>query len=93
VTERKPRGAVGAPIGGILLLFLGVVFLLQTLGVLPWALWETLLRFWPALIIILGLSVLLRRYNVWLVSLLVIVILAACLGVAIWQFGYPCSLG
>jgi len=93
VTERKPRGAVGAPIGGILLLFLGVVFLLQTLDVLPWALWETLLRFWPVLIIILGLSVLLRRYNVWLVSLLVIAILVACLGVAIWQFGYPCSLG
>ena len=93
MTEKKLQEAVGAHVGGILLLFLGIVFLLQTFDVLPWALWGALLRFWPVIIIILGLSVLLRRYNVWLVSLLIIAILGACLGVAIWQFGYPCSPG
>lgn len=74
-----------APIWGIFLLFIGIVLLLQTLNVLPWGLWETLWRFWPALIIILGLAILLRRYSVWLISLLVVIILGASLGIAIWQ--------
>ncbi len=87
MSERKPQIVVGVPIWGILLLFLGIVFLLQTLDVLPWGLWGTLWRFWPVLIIIIGLGILLRRYNVWLVSLLTVVILGACLGIAIWQYG------
>ena len=86
MSSKEPQGIVGAPIWGIFLLFLGVVFLLQTLDILPWGLWGTLWRFWPTLIIIIGLSILLRRYNVWLVSLLVLVIFGACLGIAIWQY-------
>ena len=38
------------------------------------------------LIIITGLGILLRHYNVWLVSLLVLVVLGAGLGIAIWQY-------
>jgi len=87
MSEQRPRRAVGVPIWGILLLFLGVVFLLQTLDVLPWGLWGSLWRFWPVLIIIIGLGILLRRYNVWLVSLLILAILGACLGIATWQHG------
>lgn len=87
MSEQKPQRMGGVPIWGILLLFLGVVFLLQTLDVLPWGLWRTLWRFWPVLIIIIGLGILLRRYNVWLVSLLILAILGACLGIAIWQYG------
>ena len=74
------------PIWGIFLLFIGAVFLLQTTNVLPWALWGTLWRFWPVLIIIIGLGILLRHYNVWLVSLLILVLLFTSLGIAIWQF-------
>jgi hypothetical protein len=92
MSEKEPRRVVGVPIWGILLLFLGVIFLLQTLNVLPWGLWGTLWRFWPALIIIIGLGILLRRYNVWLVSLLVLAILGACLGIAIWQYGASPSI-
>ncbi len=86
MSEKRPHRVVGAPIWGIFLLFLGVVFLLQTLNVLPWGLWGTLWRFWPVLIIIIGLGILLHRYNVWLVSLLILAILGACLGIAIWQY-------
>ena len=85
MSEEKSQGVIGVPIWGIFLVFLGIVFLLQTLDILSWGLWETLWRFWPALIIITGLDILLRRYNAWLVSLLVLVILGACLGIAIWQ--------
>jgi hypothetical protein len=89
MSEKEPQRVVGAPIWGIFLLFLGIVFLLQTLGVLPWGLWGTLWRFWPVLIIIIGVSILLRRYNVWLVSLLILAMLGACLGIAAWQYESP----
>ena len=61
MSEKKPQQSHGALIWGIILLFLGIVFLLQVLDVLPWALWVTLWRFWPVLIIIIGLNILLRR--------------------------------
>ena len=86
MSEEKPQRVVGAPIWGIFLVFLGIVFLLQTLNVLPWGLWGTLWRFWPVLIIIIGLGILLRRYNAWLLSLLILAILGGCLGIAIWQY-------
>ena len=85
MSEEKPQRVRGIPVGGVFLVFLGVVFLLQTLDILPWALWGTLWRFWPALIIITGIGILLRRYNVWLVSLLALAIFGACLGIAIWR--------
>jgi len=85
MAEKEPERVIGIPIGGIFLIFLGVVFLLQTFDVLPWALWGTLWQFWPVLIIILGVGILLRHFNVWLVSLLTLSILGACLGIAIWQ--------
>jgi len=86
MSEEKPQRVVGVPIWGIFLVFLGIVFLLQTLNVLPWGLWGTLWRYWPVLIIIIGLGILLRRYNVWLLSLLILAILGGCLGIAIWQY-------
>jgi len=58
-----------------------------TFNVLPWGLWGTLWRFWPVLIIIAGLSILMRRYNLWLVSALILAILLSCLGIAICQYG------
>ena len=93
MSEKRSQRVTGVPIWGIFLLFLGIVFLLQTLNVLPWGLWGTLWRFWPALIIIIGVGILLRRYNVWLVSLLILAILGACLGIAIWQHGSSLPAG
>jgi len=84
--EQKSQRERHIPVFGIFLLFLGVVFLLQNFNVLPWALWETLWRFWPVLIIIIGLSILLKRWNPWLVSMVVLALLCACLGLAIWQY-------
>lgn len=77
------------PIFGILLIFLGIVFLLQTLGVLPWGLWATLWRFWPVLIVVIGLGLLLKHHNPWLVGGLVMALLLACLGIAIWLYESP----
>jgi hypothetical protein len=87
--SERPRRARGAPVFGIVLLFLGIVFLLQALDVLPWGLWGTLWRYWPVLIIIIGLRILLRRSNIWVVSLLIFALLWACLGGAYWQYAPP----
>jgi len=73
--------------------FLGIVFLLQTFGVLPWELWATLWRFWPVLLIAMGLAILMRRHNPWLVSGLIFALLLASLGIAIWQHGLPSPVG
>ena len=86
--EEKPQKIIGVSIWGIFLSFLGIIFLLQTLNVVSWGLWRVLWRFWPVLIIVSGLGMLLRRYNTWLVSLLVLLIFGACLGIAIWQYGW-----
>ena len=83
LSDKKTQKVVGVSIWGIFLVFIGIVFFLQTLNILPWGLWGTLWRFWPALIIIIGLSILIRRHNIWLVSLLVLAILGACFGIAI----------
>ena len=93
MSEQKPQIAHNIPLFGIFLLFLGAVFLLQTLNVLPWGLWGTLWRFWPVLLIVAGLSILLRRYNPWLVSALILLLLFACLGIAIWQHGLSLPAG
>ncbi len=86
MSEQKYPESHSIPIWGIFLLFLGIVFLLQTLNILPWGLWGTLWRFWPILIIAIGLGILLRRHNPWLISALILVLFGACLGIAIWQY-------
>ena len=87
--SERPRRARGAPVFGIILLFLGIVFLLQALDVLPWGVWGTLWRYWPVLIIIIGLNILLRHYSRWVVSILIFALLWACLGGAYWQYSPP----
>ena len=87
MSGEKPQGVFAVSIWGIFLLFLGIVFLLQTLNILSWELWGTLWRFWPVLIMVSGIGILLRNFNTWLVSLLVLAIFGACLGIAIWQYG------
>ena len=91
MSEQKAQPEHNIPVWGVFLLFLGTVFLLQTLNILPWSLWGTLWRFWPVLIIAIGLGILLRHYNPWLISTLILVLFFACLGIAIWQYG-PYSL-
>jgi len=87
VPDEKQQKERYAPAWGILLLFLGIIFLLQNLNVLPWGLWGTLWHFWPVLIIAIGLTILLRFHNVWLVSALILAMLFACLGITVWQYG------
>jgi hypothetical protein len=85
-TNEKPGGSY-APVGGILLLFLGVLLLLQNLGVLPWGLWYNLLWFWPVIIVLIGVNIVLHRVNPWITALILIAILGTVLGITFWQYG------
>ena len=85
----KPNRNHGIPTGGVFLIFLGVVLLLQPLGALLWNIWNTLWHFWPVSLINTGLGILFRRFNVWAVSLLRLAIHFGSLALAIQQAGNP----
>lgn len=44
---------------GIFLIFAGAIFLLNTFDVLPWNIWQDVVRFWPFLLILSGLQIIL----------------------------------
>ena len=79
--ERRPRRV--SLFGPVLLIGIGIVLLLNTLGILEWSIWWMLLRFWPILIIAAGLDLLLGRYGVWGSLLAVLLVVGILLG-ALW---------
>lgn len=50
--------------GAIFLVLLGTLFLLNTTNVVPWSIWLYLLRFWPIILILAGLKMVLPKTNV-----------------------------
>lgn len=44
-------------INGVLVIVIGVVLLMNTTGNLPWSVWDVFLRYWPLLIIGLGVQI------------------------------------
>jgi hypothetical protein len=76
----------GGLIGPAILIGLGIVFLLNNLGILSWSIWETLLRLWPVLLVAAGLDLILGRLSIW-GSLLALALTLAVLGAALWLSG------
>jgi len=79
--EKKPRR--GGLVWPVILIGLGVVLLLNNLGVLPWDVWGTLLRMWPVILIAIGLDLVIGRRSVW-GSLLTLVLILALLVGGVW---------
>jgi hypothetical protein len=46
---------------GAFLIFAGVIFLLNTTGVVPWEAWQNLWVYWPMLVILAGVKIMLGR--------------------------------
>jgi hypothetical protein len=65
--------------GPVFLIGLGVVFLLNNFGNLPWNAWELILHLWPVLIIAIGLDIIIGRRSAWgaLLSLVLMLGIAA----------------
>ena len=80
-TVTKPRSVLFP----ILLIALGLLFLTQTLGIVPWEIWGWLWRFWPVVLILIGLDVLIggrSQIGRYLVGLIAIVAMAVVLVIA-----------
>ncbi len=87
--DGRRRGGV---IGPVILIGLGIIFLLNNLGVLSWSIWGTLIRLWPILLVAAGLDLILGRRSIW-GSLAALVLTFAILGVALSLSGAEVGLG
>jgi hypothetical protein len=72
-------------LGPLILIALGVVFLLNNMGILSWNVWEVIFRLWPILVIAIGLDLLLGRRSALGAVLAFLITLAILLG-ALWLF-------
>lgn len=86
MTENKPRGSHAAIVLGAFILFVGVIILLQVTGVLEWQIWGTLWKFWPVLIVLVGLSILLARRSPWIMAVSTVAILSICLWISVFRY-------
>lgn len=83
VTMEAPPRPRSVPLAGpVLLILAGVLFLLNTTGYVDWSIWAALWWLWPLLLIAIGVDLLLGRRNRILSLLIVLVLLAAGVGVA-----------
>ena len=81
--RRSRRGGLAGP---VILIGLGVVFLLNNLGILSWSVWDVIFNLWPVLLIAAGLDVLIGRRSGWGAVLSLLLTLAVLVG-ALWLLG------
>ena len=65
--RRRPR----PPLFALLLVAAGVVLLLQNLDVIGWGFWLEIWRFWPVLLVAVGVNLILGRRLPWLTTAIV----------------------
>ena len=75
----------GGLVGPVILIGLGVVFLLNNLGILSWSMWDVIFRLWPLLLIAAGLDIIIGRRSAW-GSLLALALTLIVLAGALWLF-------
>ena len=73
----------GFPVFAALLIVAGLMLLLGNFNMLPAGLWRTLWRFWPVILLIIGVNIFLRG-RPWLAGFVVLLLLLATIGAAIW---------
>jgi hypothetical protein len=71
---RRPKHQ-GVPICGVVLLVGGVLLLLQTTGVVSWGVWVNLWRYWPVILIAVGINMMLGRRLPLIAGLLILLLL------------------
>ncbi|MHB1126993.1 MAG: LiaI-LiaF-like domain-containing protein [Bacillota bacterium] len=74
----------GKVVGGFLLIAIGLIFLLNNIGLLDWSVWVGLARLWPLLIILAGVNIVFR-HNRWGVIISVLVLMAGIVIALFWQ--------
>jgi len=72
MSENKNRSAY---IFGLILVVVGLIFLLNTLGIATFRIWYFIIKFWPLILIIIGLNMILKKSKLWwIIPILVLVI-------------------
>ncbi len=66
--------------GPIILISFGLIFLLNNLGLIELNLWDVVMRFWPILLIAIGLDILIGRRSAWGAVIAAVVVLALLAG-------------
>jgi hypothetical protein len=59
--EPNCRRHGGRWFAGLLLIAIGTIFLLKSLGVIQLTVWQIFRTYWPVLLILLGISIIMRR--------------------------------
>jgi len=78
--RNKPRSLLGA----VIIIFIGIIFLLNNLGILPWEMWREFWKFWPILLILFGIEMIFGRSR-WAQIIVGIVVILFLLGI-VWYF-------
>jgi hypothetical protein len=76
----------------LLLVVVGVVLLLNNVGVVPWAIWTSIGRLWPVILILFGLDLLLGRRSAWFGLTIAAIMLFAVFGAGLWMTHTESSL-
>ncbi len=71
---------------GVILISLGIVFLLNNLGYVPWSVWFNILSLWPIILIAIGTEIIFKRTRLSFFTILSpLLFMAAILGPAYFQ--------
>lgn len=69
---------------GIIIILLGVILLANNLQILPWGVWHELVRFWPVILIAIGIHLIFKKSSLSFLQLLSPLIIIATIGGAIY---------
>jgi hypothetical protein len=67
-------------IGEVFWICVGVIFLSANFGFLNWNIWQMVFRFWPIVIIVIGIEIAFGRKSIWLSLIGVVLVLALLAG-------------
>ena len=92
-TQSQAANSRGSVLFPILLIALGLIFLTQTLGFVPWEVWGRLWRFWPVILILIGLDIIVGRRTAIGKYLMGVVAIAAIAGILLIATLSPSAVG
>jgi len=85
----------GGIVMGLFFVFIGIIFLLNNLGLVPSDVWNQLWKLWPLLIVLLGLRLLVGKS--WIsrlvITLIMLFIFTGVLAYILYYYGVFTSLG
>lgn len=91
--RRKWKREKSSPnvVGALFLIFLGLIFLLNNGGIIPWSVWKSLWEFWPIFLILAGIKSILGRGVIsnYIIGLLAIIVFGAILANALREVNSP----